>query len=128
MLKSCKYCGKMHDINEECPMKPRRKRWKKKDSSDKLYRFRNSAAWQRKREQIKVRDKHCCQLCLTEPAPGQRRYNTQGLSVHHIVPLQESWGQRLDDDNLITLCSYHHEMAECGDVDREKLQSLVTKK
>ena len=42
-------------------------------------------------------------------------------SVHHIVPLVEDYEKRLDDDNLITLCSRHHEMAEKGDIDRREL-------
>ncbi len=128
MLKSCKYCGRIHDVKEICAAKPQRKRWEKKDSSDPLTRFRNSAVWQRKRKQIKERDKHCCQFCLIKPAPGQRRYNTHNLSVHHIEPMQESWEQRLDDSNLITLCSYHHEQAESGEINKEMLWEIIRKK
>jgi hypothetical protein len=31
----------------------------------------------------------------------------------------------LDDDNLITLCRDCHEKAECGELSREHLRSLV---
>ena len=45
--------------------------------------------------------------------------------MHHIVPLVEDYEKRLDDDNLITLCSRHHEMAEKGDIDRRELLRIA---
>lgn len=35
-----------------------------------------------------------------------------GLSVHHAVSLEEDYDRCLDDDNLLTVCGLHHEMAE----------------
>ena len=32
---------------------------------------------------------------------------------------------RLDDDNLITVCGYHHEMAESGQIDRQALHEIA---
>ena len=34
----------------------------------------------------------------------------------------------LNLDNLITLCRYHHEMAEAGEIPREELQEIVAGK
>lgn len=53
------------------------------------------------------------------------RYNSRRLSAHHIIPLAEDYDRRLDDDNLITLCSYHHELAERGVIPRPLLLELA---
>ena len=66
MLKSCKYCGRKHDSKYICPKKPIRKRFNKTDKD----KFRNTQAWQKKREDIKERDKGLCQVCI------RKRYNT----------------------------------------------------
>ena len=54
-----------------------------------------------------------------------RRYNSVGISVHHIIPLAVAWEKRLDDDNLITLCGLHHEMAERGEIKADELRCMV---
>lgn len=50
---------------------------------------------------------------------------TDELSVHHIIPLNEDFNRRLDEDNLITLCSRHHEDAEAGKISRATLLKLA---
>lgn len=50
---------------------------------------------------------------------------TEGLSVHHIVPLEEDFELRNDMDNLVTLCSRCHEDAENGRVPRGYLRALA---
>ena len=59
-------------------------------------------------------------MCL---ASGRLTYC--GLSVHHIEPLEEAWDLRLDENNLITLCSHHHEQAEAGKLPRAMLHELT---
>ena len=49
----------------------------------------------------------------------------QELQVHHIEPLEERFDLRLDDGNLVTLCSMHHRMAEDGDIPRDYLHDLA---
>ena len=49
----------------------------------------------------------------------------QDLSVHHIEPLEERLDLRLENDNLVTCCSRHHEMAEAGKIPREYLHALA---
>ena len=108
-------------MGERCPKKIYRKR-KGRDED----RFRSSAAWQRKREQVKQRDKYLCRLCLDEgESLNGNSYNYTSLSVHHIEPLCEDWERRLEEDNLITLCPWHHELAESGKVSRERLHILA---
>ena len=49
------------------------------------------------------------------------------LEVHHIVKISASEEGKLQDENLITLCRYHHEMAEKNIIDKEELYKLVNK-
>ena len=46
------------------------------------------------------------------------RYTYKELEVHHIVPIEEDYSKRLDETNLITLCRYHHELAEKNTIPR----------
>lgn len=61
MLKSCKYCGRIHDSKYICPNKPIRNKYKVNTEEDK---FRNTYVWQKKRKYIKERDKGLCQVCI----------------------------------------------------------------
>jgi hypothetical protein len=45
--------------------------------------------------------------------------------VHHIVPLAEDLGRGLDMDNLITVCDYHHRLAEEGEIPRTVLTDII---
>lgn len=117
MLKSCKYCMRIHDSKHDCGKKPKRK----KQDSDKN-KFRWSRKWREKRNQIVERDQYLCKICKAE---GQYNYND--LEVHHIVPLEEDYDLRLDDDNLITLCVIHHKTADRNEISKESLYKLLEK-
>ncbi len=43
------------------------------------------------------------------------------------MPIADAWDDRLNDDNLITLCREHHEMAEQGKIDRDALRLIARK-
>ena len=118
MMKTCSVCGKIHDFNKVC----KRQNDKKKSEAS---RFRNTNKWIEKRRQIRERDKNLCQVCLTGKYNTNYRYSYNDLEVHHITPINEDYSKRLDSDNLITLCRYHHEMAEAGEIPREELQEIV---
>lgn len=112
MKRSCPYCGRIHPTGYCCPRKPKPKRCGGDTQADK---FRSSGIWQRKRVQIRERDNHLCQVCLRRIYNTiGRHYNFKDISVHHIEPLDERYDLRLDAGNLITLCAYHHSMAEDG--------------
>ncbi|MGG7215261.1 HNH endonuclease [Clostridium nigeriense] len=121
MLKSCKYCGRIHDSKYICPSKPIRKTYKKTEED----KFRNTQAWKKKRNYIKDRDKGLCQVCIRKLYNTLKQYNYIDIEVHHITPLREDYELRLDDDNLISLCKYHHELAEKGEIARELLRSMI---
>lgn len=105
MLKSCTYCGRIHDKKYICPQKKealKKRQVKKKQGVSDF--FHSSAKWTRKSKAIRERDHHLCQACLHGIDGAGIRYTHDGLEVHHIVPISEDYDLRLDDDNLITLC------------------------
>ena len=120
MLKSCSICGKIHEFSQKCPEKKSRKVSGKIED-----KFRQSSQWKKKRELVKKRDGYLCRVCLENDELTRDKFNWKKLEVHHIVPLREDYERRLDEDNLITLCRYHHEEAEKGKIKREKLFRLA---
>lgn len=123
MLVSCKHCGGAHTRGAMCAKKIQPKRLSKEPSY--ITRFRSSSAWKKKREHIKERDKRLCRICLLERHNTVQKYNFLLLEVHHIEPLCISWNKRLDDNNLITLCSFHHKLAEKGGISKAELAEIV---
>lgn len=120
MLKSCSYCGKIHDSKYICNKRPNKK--KQISEADK---FRWTNIWKKKAKEIKERDLYLCQICIRELYNTLVKYNTENLSVHHNVPLNEDYNKRLDNDNLLTVCDYHHEMCENGKIPREEIQRII---
>lgn len=59
-----------------------------------------------------------CLCCKAQLVGTTKQYNTINLSVHHIVPIEENYNLRLNDENLITVCDVHHEMCEAGEIPR----------
>ena len=116
MRKSCQYCGRVHPREYICPKKPPRVWRKNRQQKEK---FRSTAAWQRMRQSIAVRDGFLCQVCL---AAGI--YNGD-IEVHHIVPLAVDYGRRLDRTNLICLCPAHHKQADAGDIPADRLADMA---
>jgi 5-methylcytosine-specific restriction enzyme A len=123
MLVSCKHCGGAHTRGAVCTKKAPSIRRKKEASY--ITAFRGSRVWKAKREYIKTRDKQLCRICLLERYNTTRKYNFHLLEVHHIQPLFRRWDKRLEDNNLITLCSYHHKMAENGIIPIAELEEIV---
>lgn len=108
-------CG-IHDSKYQCLRK--QKRIKEPTYIDK---FRWSRRWATKCKQINERDNYLCQVCLRELHNTQLKYSFTNIEVYHIIPIVVDWDKRLDDDNLICLCSSHHKMAECGEIDKTEL-------
>lgn len=117
---SCAYCGRIHERSYDCGRRPKRiKRKYEKDT------FRSTYAWQRKAEEIKERDKYLCQICIRNLYDTKSRINSINLSVHHAIPLKENYDKRLDNDNLLTVCGKHHEMAEKGIIPRQVVLKII---
>lgn len=122
MLKSCPYCGRIHERSYICPKKPIRT---KKGYATNQSKFRSKSAWTKKAKAIKMRDGFLCQICIRGLYEPQRKYETERLEVHHIVPLKNDFNLRLSNENLITLCEKHHEMAETGIISTDLLKQIV---
>lgn len=120
MLRSCQYCHKIHDSKFDCGMKPQ-----KSNRRSEQDRFRYTSAWQQKRDEIKERDRYLCQICLRNLYDTVRQFNSEQLSVHHANKLNENYEQRLDNNNLLTLCERHHKMADDGTIPKELILSVI---
>lgn len=127
MLKSCKYCMRIHDSKHICKQRQkaindRQNRFKANREID---QFRNSKAWKIKREEIKQRDNYLCQICIRELYNTLRKYVYDGLSVHHVLSLNDNFEKRLDDNILITTCNYHHEKMERGEIPIDVVLEII---
>ena len=120
MERSCKYCGKRHPLAHTCAHKPVQVQSAAARRDVREVSFRNTKRWQRKRDEIRERDRNLCRVCLER---GVIIYDR--LSVHHIVPLSENWETRLDNDNLLTLCSQCHAFADVGRLERGTLLDIA---
>ena len=126
MLKSCTYCGRIHDRSFICPQKKQalaKRQAKKKDTASDI--FHSSYKWTKMSKHIRERDHYLCQACLHGLDGEGKRYTTAALEVHHIVSLNTDYDKRLDEDNLITLCHECHEKAEQGIVKAKELIKLA---
>lgn len=128
MLKSCSYCGRIHDRKYICPEKQKAGQERQRKASDKENRFRWGRSWKQKAKEIKERDLYLCQACMEGMEGTVRKYNPENLSVHHITKLREDYGRRLDSSNLITLCRMHHEMADKGKIPATALAGIIKEK
>lgn len=90
----CSRCGKIVDVNHDCPNKPRDTR-KREQLSD--------VRWQRTKQIVKTRDL-VCYLCWCEGKINHAR------DCHHIIPreVNDSDDSIYNADNCIYLCEYCH--------------------
>ena len=117
MLRSCKYCGRIHSNKFNCGKKPKRNK-----EPTRINKFRWSRRWREKRNRIVDRDNGLCMLCR-----ANGKYVYDDLEVHHIVRIEDDYNVRLDEDNLITLCVYHHKKADKGEISKEYLREILTR-
>ena len=119
-MKTCSKCGIVTE-DHKCPH--RKTRSKARDSQ--ADKFRKTKAWIDKSKEIRTRDRYLCKVCINNLYNTINTYNYDKLEVHHIVPIHEDYDKRLDNDNLITLCNYHHRLAEHGEITKEDLYRLI---
>ena len=126
MLYSCPRCGRVHPYGQ-CPVKNQidglMSHGKKEPSQND--KFRRGRSWQRKRQRILERDLFLCKVCLDHKYNYSKVKDNRHLQVHHIIPLSERFDLKLNSNNLISLCSYHHKLAELGEIPRSYLQALA---
>lgn len=111
----------MHDINHQCYKNRQVRGLSKADKLRKTYK------WHQKSLSIRNRDKNLCRCCIANIYDTRMIYNFDTLEVHHIIPLEENISLAFDDDNLITLCCYHHKLSDNNIIPRHILQKLIDK-
>nr|DAF74460.1 MAG TPA: NinG recombination protein [Caudoviricetes sp.] len=119
-LVTCKYCG-IVKRGHHCPHKT----YAKKNCDTEADRFRKSKRWTKKSIEIRQRDRYLCRVCEADMYNTVQRFNFNDVDVHHIEKLSENFDRRLDNDNLISLCRYHHKMADDGSIPRAVLYGLI---
>lgn len=90
--------------------------------------FYKTTKWKHKRENILKRDSYLCQEC--------KRYGktTGATTVHHIKPLEFNYDLRLNNNNLISLCSKCHDKMhdrtnnELTDLGKKLIERMEKKK
>ena len=127
MLKSCKYCNRIHDTKHNCGRKPKPNyaKYKNYANANDKDRFRWSTSWVQKRNEIRDRDLNLCQICIRKLYNTINQYNYEYLSVHHVVSLEDDYSKRLDNSNLITVCDYHHKCAERKEIPLKELLEII---
>lgn len=117
---TCSKCG-IVPRGHKCPYKT----YKKKAYDTEADRFRQGKRWTKKSIEIRQRDRYLCRVCEANLYNTIQQFNYNELDVHHIIPINEDYNKRLDNDNLISLCRYHHKMADDGKIPRDELISLI---
>lgn len=115
-LRSCKYCGRVHETSYDCGQKPNRNK-----ETTVAVRLRNRNMWKITRKRVYERDHYMCKVCAM-----QKCITTDNLEAHHIVPLVEDDMLAYDEDNIITLCSKHHKEADAGKIGRNTLKRMIS--
>lgn len=73
-----------------------------KNYHEKFGAFYSSKEWHDLRDAKFADANGLCEMCKADGVIEA------GAEVHHIVPIEKDWSKRLDYDNLILLCSMHH--------------------
>ncbi len=123
MLKSCIYCGRVHDERYVCDKKPKRiySRYSQETVARKT---RRTHRWTEMSKRIRTRDKGIDQAAI-HGLDGKPYIQTRELEVHHIIPIEEDSERAYDPYNLITLSKQTHEKAERGEISREALLAIA---
>ena len=129
-MKSCRWCGRVHPVGYACPKRPirlPRSHQGGKRNDDGQQAIRSSKAWTKMSLAVRERDKFLCQLCLRglHTIDGRKHLSYDDVSVHHIVPLIEDKSLAFEGVNLLSLCGYHHQMAEEGLISRDELSDIA---
>ena len=119
---TCKSCG-IVPRGHRCPYRT----YKKKTYDTEADRFRQSKRWTDKSKEIRQRDRYLCRVCEADLYNTVQQFNYNTIEVHHIEKLNENYDKRLNNDNLISLCRYHHKMADDGKIPKDVLYSLINK-
>ena len=131
LKKLCPKCGKIIDAGEryciECTkkyednQKERYKEYDNKRKHNKYWRFYSTKEWRQTRKYVNIKYKG---LCLWSYCMKHRI--VQADVIHHIIPVEDDYNNRLDADNLIPLSNAVHRMIhELYKKDKAKTQEQL---
>ena len=106
----------MHRAGEQCHIS----RIKTGTDESKL---RSKHKWTLKSIEVREKAHYLCEVCRDE---GVLTY--KDTQVHHIEALKDNPSLLLENDNLVCLCEYHHELAERGEIDKDYLRQLAQRR
>lgn len=109
----------MHPYDEPCPKKKPAYRYERTGAD----RLRLTSRWKRKSLQVREDAHWMCEVCR-----DQGKATTEGLEAHHIDKLREDPDGLIEDGNLVCLCRMHHRMADDGELSKEYLRGLASKR
>ena len=124
ILKTCGYCHKIHDNKIKCGAKRSyyREKNNRYNKSQEYNDIIKSNRWKKLSALIKSLDNHECLVCkdcgLISP---------KVLEVHHVEKVMNNFEKAFDEQNLITLCIFHHKQAEQGTITIDELLELINK-
>lgn len=109
-----RYCDKCRTIVEKQveQIKQKNNNRYNKQRDKKYTQFYNSKAWRLLSKKY-ITEHYLCEECQKE-AKQKKEYTIQlAEEVHHKEPIQTEtgWLRRLDENNLISLCHMHHDIA-----------------
>ena len=77
------------------------------------------------KKKIKELDNYLFQICIRELYGTKRKYNHENLQVHHAIPINSNKDLKLDENNLVTLCSMHHSMCDKGQIPYKEVKKII---
>lgn len=117
---SCQYCLGFHKKGSECPKKPKTDYKFKKENLDEVNKMENkfysSSAWQRLRNSVMRECGYKCYVCSNVFPYFDVRHYTEANQVHHVEWIRNNWQKRLDVDNLVCLCTEHHNLIHQNEI------------
>ena len=104
--KYCEKCAKIRAVLEDDAKKEYYKRYNNNrynnEDEEKVRKFYNSKEWINLRDYIYKKNNYLCAECL------KQGIYTKANVIHHLIPVKQNWYLRLIPDNLIPLCTKHH--------------------
>ena len=106
--KICARCGKPYFGHEckACSAK-RAKRYNEFDRDQVKNSVYTRREWKAAKRYVLARDKGICRMCYS--INPNKVLQDSVLTVHHIVPVEDDSSLWYDHNNLITVCSKHHQ-------------------
>lgn len=65
------------------------------------------------------------QICIRKLYGTKRKYNHENLQAHHSISINSNKNLKLDESNLIALCSMHCATCNKGKIPYEEVKKII---